>query len=74
MKVNTYKETIHDGSVSYSVIRVAIPPGAGKHAKTVKQVLRREFCSALARKLKRNGVRNAQAQAREFVYGNVYKK
>ena len=41
MKGDTYKETIHDGSVSYSVIRVAPLSGTGKHAKTSAQVERR---------------------------------
>lgn len=72
MKGDTYKETIHDGSVSYSVVRVAPPPGMGKHAKTPKQVLRREWCSSLARKMKRVGVKNAYAQAWAFVYADVY--
>lgn len=70
MKGDTYKETIHDGSRSYSVVRIAPPPGKGKHAKTPKQVRRREYCSALARKFKRDGVRNAYAMAKILVYGN----
>lgn len=61
MKGDTYKETIHDGSVSYSVVRVAPPPGMGKHAKSAKQIKRREYCSAIARKMKRVGVKNAYA-------------
>ena len=73
MKGDTYKETIHDGSVSYSVIRVAPSPGNGKHAKTVKQVQRRAWCSAIARRYKRQGIRNAYALARAFVYGDIYK-
>lgn len=74
MKGDTYKETIHDGSVSYSVVRVAPPSGQGKHAKTPKQVLRREWCSAIARKMKRVRIRNAYAQARAFVYADIYNK
>ena len=74
VKGSTYKKTIHDGSVSYSVIRMAPPSGMGNHAKTNKQVLRREFCSALARRMKRDGVRNAYAQARAIVYADVYMK
>lgn len=72
MKGDTYKETIHDGSVSYSVVRVAAPPGEGKHTKTFKQQQRRAWCSALARSMKRNGIRNAYAQARAFVYADIY--
>lgn len=72
MKGDTYRETIHDGSVSYSVVRVAPPSGQGKHTKTLKQVMRRNWCSAMARKLKRLGVRNAYAQARAFVYADIY--
>lgn len=51
MKGNTYKETIHDGSVSYSVIRVAPPSGNGKHAKTAAQILRRYYLNVLARNM-----------------------
>lgn len=72
MKGDTYKETIHDGSVSYSVTRIAPPSGEGKHAKTPKQVLRRALCSRIARDMKRAGVRNAYTQARAFVYADVY--
>lgn len=72
MKGDTYRETIHDGSVSYSVIRVAPPPGQGKHAKTPKQKQRRAWCSALARRMKRIGIRNAYAMARAFVYADIY--
>lgn len=72
MKGDTYKETIHDGSRSYSVIRMAPPPGKGKHAKTPKQEQRRALCSALARRMKRDGIRNAYAQARAFVYADIY--
>lgn len=48
MKGDTYKETIHDGSVSYSVVRVAPPPGTGKHAKTVQQQNRRAWALVYA--------------------------
>jgi len=69
LKGDTYKETIHDGSRSYSVVRIAPPPGKGKHTKTPKQVKRRLYCSALANGFKREGVRNAYAQAKILVYG-----
>lgn len=72
MKGDIYKETIHDGPVSYSVVRVAPPPGQGKHAKTPKQVQRRAWCSALARRMKQDGICNAYAQARGFVYADIY--
>lgn len=72
MKGDTYRETIHDGSVSYSVVRVAPPWGQGKHAKTPKQQQRRAWCSALARRMRRDGIRNAYAQARAFVYADIY--
>jgi hypothetical protein len=72
VKGDTYKETVHDGSVSYPIVRVAPPPGQGKHAKTPKQLQRRAWCSALARKLKSEGIRNAYAQARAFVYADIY--
>lgn len=70
MKGDTYKETIHDGSVSYSVIRVARLPGTGKHAKNNNQILRRRYCSAIARKLKANGLPNPYALASAIVYNN----
>ena len=72
MKGDTYKETIHDGSVSYSVVRIAPPSGMGKHTKTPKQILRRRYCSALARKFKSDGFRNAYALARALVYPELY--
>lgn len=72
MKGDTYKETIHDGSVSYSVIRVAPPPGQGNHAKSPKQLQRRTACSTLARKFKRAGIHNAYEQARALVYLDIY--
>lgn len=72
MKGDTYKETIHDGSVSYSVIRVAPPPGGGKHAKTPEQLMRRAKCSALARHMKLIGIHNPYALAKVFVYGGIY--
>ena len=74
MKGDTYKETIHDGSVSYSVVRVAPPPGTGKHAKTVQQQNRRARCSAMARRLKSAGLRNAYALAQALVYADIYLK
>ena len=70
MKGDTYKETIHDGSVSYSVIRVAPQAGMGKHAKTLRQILRRQRVSEIARIFKRAGIRNAYAKASAIVYGN----
>lgn len=72
MKGDTYKETIHDGSVSYSVTRIAPPPGEGKHTKTHRQILRRALCSRIAREMKCAGVRHAYAKARAFVYADVY--
>lgn len=72
MKGDTYKETIHDGAVSYSVVRIAPPPGEGNHAKSPKQIQRRLLCSALARRFKRAGIRNAYAQARAIVYADIY--
>lgn len=72
MKGDTYKKTIHDGSVSYSVVTPAPESGFGKHTKTVKQIIRRRFCSALARKFKREGIRNAYAQAQILVYPEVH--
>lgn len=68
MKGDTYKATIHDGSVSYSVKRVAPPPGEGKHAKTLIQILRRQRCSAIARRFKAAGVPNPYALASDIVY------
>lgn len=56
MKGDTYRETIHDGSVSYSVVRVAPPPGEGKHAKTPAQAERRHFINQMRRKGKLNSV------------------
>lgn len=49
MKGDTYKETIHDGPVSYSVTRISPPPGTGKHAKTLEQVRRRHYVNVLRR-------------------------
>lgn len=69
MKGDTYKETIHDGSVSYSVIRVAPTSGMGKHAKTAKQIIRRRNCSEIARMFKSLGHRKAYEMARFIVYG-----
>lgn len=74
MKGDTYKKTIHDGSVSYSVTLPAPEAGRGKHAKTAKQDNRRAWCSAWARKLKSMGIKNAYAQARAFVYADIYQK
>lgn len=68
MKGDTYKETIHDGSVSYSVVRTAPPAGAGKHAKTLKQILRRQHVSEIARIFKRAGIPKAYAKASAIVY------
>lgn len=72
MKGDTYKRTIHDGSVSYSVVMRAPENGLGKHTKTVEQILRRQSCSALARKYKSRGIRNAYALAEAFVYSKVH--
>ncbi len=72
MKGDTYKKTVHDGSLSYSVTMPAPEGGLGKHTKTVKQIIRRQFCSALARKLKRDGYRNAYAKAQMLVYPEVH--
>ena len=70
MKGDTYKATIHDGSVSYSVVRIAPPRGEGKHAKTFKQILRRQRCSAIARRFKVVGIPNSYALASAIVYNN----
>ena len=70
MKGDTYKATIHDGSVSYSVIRVAPPSGMGRHTKTPKQIERRAHCSALARRFKTSGLPNPYALASAIVYNN----
>ena len=69
MKGDTYKATIHDGSVSYSVVRIAPPQGAGKHTKTAWQISRRRACSEIARTCKSLGKRKAYEMARFIVYG-----
>lgn len=61
MKGDTYKETIHDGSVSYSVVRVAPPPGEGKHAKSPAQAARRHYINQMRRKGQLNSVFGAVA-------------
>ena len=68
MKGDTYKETIHDGSVSYSVVRIAPQSGMGKHAKTLMQIIRRQRASEIARIFKRSGICNAYAKASAIVY------
>jgi len=63
VSVGTYKETIHDGSVSYPVVRVAPPPGEGKHAKTPAQAVRRHYFNQLRRKARGNSVYGAMVEA-----------
>ena len=46
------KQTIHDGSRSYSVEVPNPEPGKGKHAKTEWQKIKRHARNVLARRMK----------------------